>query len=196
MRNSISKDAPTLLLPPELRLPPPPPCDFENSDSSFEKNVSKELLSSPTPPPKKCVFYDQVRFSEQIDIHEAPPHLNGMSKKEKEIIWYGSKDYKRIRKEGLDTLQLVRDGVIYQNCEQYCLDGIENETHAYARHRSLHKLMYLGLVLNAQKDQKAQQRNDPEELAKVYSSFCSRCRHTLFVAGLRNDRNNKRGIMN
>ena len=171
-----------------------PSNQFQGSESSFDVIYAPQKVPPACPQSPRRVV-NSVRFSDDVQVHEVAHHKD-MEEKELKAVWYRGKDYKRIRKEGQATVSLIREGVLYEDSDDYCLQGLDSETHAYARQRSLHKLMAQAMVFREQQRQREENINDPDFLALNFSDFCSRCRHAAFVAGLRDDRTQKRGVIN
>jgi hypothetical protein len=168
---------------------------FQGSESSFDVVNYAPQKVAPASPQSPRTAVASVRFNDDVQVHEIVHHKD-MEEKEKKFLWYRVKDYKRIRKEGQATVSLIRAGVLYEDSDDDCLEGLDSETHPYARQRSLHKLMAQSLVFEEQQRQREEKINDPDFLALNFSDFCSRCRHAAFVAGLRDDRTQKRGVIN
>jgi hypothetical protein len=167
---------------------------FQRSESSFDVNYAPQKVAPACPQsPIRAVNY--VRFNDEVQVHEVL-HRKDMEEVELKSVWYFRKDYKRIRKESQETVRLIREGVLCEDSDEYCLKGLDSETHSYARQRSLHKLMAKSLVFAEQQRQREANISDPEFLALNFSDFSSRCRHAAFVAGLRDDRTQKRGVIN
>jgi hypothetical protein len=171
-----------------------PANQLQGSESSFNVNYAPQKVAPASPQSPRRVI-KSLRFNDDIQVREVAHH-NDMEEKELKSLWYRVKDYKRIRKEGQATVSLIREGLLYKDSDDYCLEGLDSETHAYARQRSLHKLMAQSLVFEEQQRQREEKINDPGFLALKFSDFCSRCRHAAFVAGLRDDRTQKRGVIN
>ena len=166
---------------------------LQQSESSFD--VQQFGKTCPNFASQSLQPVKLVRFSLDIQSQDVP-HRNDMSEREKKLLWYRTSDYKRIRREGQETVAKIRSGELCQDTNQHCLLGLDSEMHAYARSRSLHKLMLLALVLEEQGRQKEEGINDPELLAQLVEDFCKRCRHASFVAGLRDDRMFRYGVIN
>lgn len=164
---------------------------YHISESSFDVLCTKVVHVAPQSPRVQ----KEVRFSSDVESHKIAHRLD-MEEQEKKHIWYRTKDYKRIRKEGQETAKMIRDGDLIKDTDHHCLLGLDNETHIYARQRSLHKLMIQAVVSDEQERQREEDIKDTELFAWKIRDFDSRCRHAAFVAGLRTDRTERRGYIN
>jgi hypothetical protein len=168
-----------------------PDSSFHNSESSFDVRETKVLqVASLSPKVEKS-----VRFCSGVESHEITHKLD-MDKNERTLIWYRTSDYKRIRNERQETVKMIRNGDLLQDNDIQCFLGLDSETHSYAHQHSLHNLMVQDLVSGEQARQRVCGINDPEFLAEEIRDLNSRCRHAAFVAGLRADRTERRGIIN
>jgi hypothetical protein len=179
-----------------------PSNQLQGSESSFDVNyaphqkvarAAPRSSASPQSPPRRAVR--SVRFNDEVLVYEID-HRNDIEEEELKSLWYTVQDYKRLRKECHVTARLIREGFLYEDSDDFCLEGLDNETHSYARQRSLHKLLAQYLVFDEQQRQREKKINDPDFLALHFSDLCSRSRHAVFVAGLRDDRTQKRGVVN
>jgi hypothetical protein len=167
---------------------------FHSSESTFD--VRGDATSKVLPATSHQVTEEKsVRFSSTVERHEITHRLD-MEEKQKKQFWYRKSDYKRIRREGRETVQLIRNGELLQDTNHHCLLGLDSETHVYARQRSMHKMMVQGLVVDEQEYQRQKGIRDPESLAMKIRDFDSRCKHAAFVAGLRTDRTLRRDFIN
>jgi hypothetical protein len=164
---------------------------FNNSDSSFDVRDSKFLQVAPQSPK----IEKSLRFCSGVESHEIT-HQSDMDDNERKLIWYRPSDYKRIRKESQETVKMIRNGDLLQDNDIQCVLGLDGETHSYARQHSLHKMMVQDLVYCEQARQRVCGIKDPEFLAEKIRDLNYRCRHAAFVAGLRADRRERRGIIN
>lgn len=137
----------------------------------------------------------RVSFSSEVETYHIV-HCNEMDEDEKTVRWYRSTELKRLRKESRTTARLIRDGLLFRDTDDHCLLGLDGEAHAYAHQREIHKLMVQELVLAEQERQRERGECDPEGLSDMVAELRSRCRHAKFMSGLRDDRTERRGILN
>ena len=173
---------------------------LHHSESSFDAvhPISFDDVPPLIPSPESS-FSSKAKFvhfdNENVLIHEID-HLPD----EKRLIWYRSKELKRIRKEGQETLQLLREGALVADTEEHCLLGLNSfseTTHPYAKQRSLHKMLLRDVLMEEQRRQwELGSYFDDESLGAKVRDFSSRCRHAEFVSGLRNDRTPRQGVIN
>jgi hypothetical protein len=198
------------------------PCPLLLSPSPIVSAIKTvPRTSSLTTPPLALLFKKekeekpkkQVIFNDENDhVIHAVPHRSEYSKEERNEIWYSPKEYKRLRKEGQDTVKRIRNGekLLHvadlnedeqddqekEGNDSVCWLGLDSETHAYAKLRSLHKMLLQNVLDDEQKRQYYLGIYDAEAIAAKVSAFVTRCQHAKFVAGLRDDRTQRRGVIN
>jgi hypothetical protein len=153
---------------------------------SFAESASSFVM-------ERCVTFPEDAIAETRLIE----HRNDMTDDEKEARWYDRTDLKRVRKEGRITARLVRDGYLLRDTDDHCLLGLDGESDpCYARLREMHRATVRDLVFSEQDRQRELGLHDPEGLSEMTAALRARCRHARFVSSLRDDRTERRGIIN
>jgi hypothetical protein len=141
------------------------PCCGDQSETSRNSDKTRKhrgRFSSRRKPKKTVTFHPQLNV-------RTIPRLNNLPEKELTSQWYQSYELVHIKNEVTETIRMAKNKELpAENGENSTLRGLHMPKKQ--QRRSLW-IMALTCVLDEQKRQARDQVNDPETLAKLYSSF-------------------------
>jgi hypothetical protein len=117
---------------------------------------------------------NKVSFHPRVDVRTIPK-LNKLREEELKSQWYQNYELTHIKNEAAETIRMAKNKELPAENGETTLRGL----HMSKKHqrRSLW-IMALSCVLDEQKRQARAQVNDPETLAKLYSSFAFNAKKT------------------
>lgn len=124
--------------------------DSQRSLSSAEmpvqsnEKVSRKLSrKSPGKTKKSVSFHEKVRCTATL-------HVNDYTDEEYVNSWYQKHEFREIRREIANTIQLYEAGAIQGDSTKFCLQGVENKMAMQAQRKRDSKMMAWSAVLDAQ----------------------------------------------
>ena len=135
----------------------------DQSVTSRNSDIRKHRrrFSSRLKPKKSVTFHAQVNV-------RTIPKVNNLPEEELTCLWYQKHELAHIKNEVTETIRMVKNKELSAENGENTLRGLR--VTKKQQRRSLW-IMALTCVLDEQKRQARDQVNDPETLAKVYSSF-------------------------
>ena len=134
--------------------------------------------------PNKACKTKKVSFCETVRMKRTL-HINDYTQREIEATWYSKAEKEHIRREILQTVQLMESGRIADIDDVvYCQRGLEFRTDQGARLRQGNKDLSREAVLDEQDFQECSGYSDIEAIASVYSEISYQCRVAALMMGL------------
>jgi hypothetical protein len=128
-----------------------------------------------------------VSFSSTSSEEHLIPHLNDLSREEKQSIWYQEQELDDIMVAVGETLRLRRKGGLLDP-EEHCLQGLGPRTKKGDKERRSRWLLSLTCVLDEQKRQAKDGTKDPVRIAQLYQSFSQASEKVAIVSAERTAR--------
>jgi hypothetical protein len=127
-----------------------------------------------------------VRFSESNEICPVQ-HLDEYTDQELAAIWYDSDDYSEIKNSYQHTIMMMECSKTFPEGE-YTSRGLEYRTRkgAWARHEN--KRAACGAVLDEQDVQWSKNKDDHDEIARVYREHTVKTANAAYAAALKDAR--------
>ena len=134
--------------------------------------------------PNKACKTKKVSFCETVRMKRTL-HINDYTQREIEATWYSKADMEPIRREILQTVQLMESGRTADIDDViYCQRGLEFRTEQGARLRQRNKDLSREAVLDEQDFQECSGYSDIEAIASVYVHSTYQCQVAAHILGL------------
>jgi hypothetical protein len=127
----------------------------------------------------------KVRFSLESNQSFPIPHITDMEDEEFLAIWYGPRDYKRIKIKIFLILRKMKNGEQIEDNDKQSVRGLECRTVQGANLRQENKLMGMTAVLDEQDRHYEDGEQNDELLAEVYRNTTSHCQDEAYALGLK-----------
>ena len=121
-----------------------------------------------------------VTFHDQVIVHPHI-HIDDMSEVEIALTWYDEDDLDLIKRDLLETIRMMAEGITFPEDDKFTSRGLEYRTPNGARMRQRNKNHSYDIVLEEQYCQWKRGICDEERLAKVYRDCAD---HSANVARL------------
>lgn len=131
------------------------------TNKSTEVNLSEETGSMIS-----ASRVRKVSFLPRVRIHRVP-NRKSMARAVRGLIWYDRADFKIIRQECFDTIELLQRGDLVNEDEGMCPLGLEYKTAQNYRERQRNKREVRQVVFDEQEFQRENSLNEPEWISRV-----------------------------
>ena len=129
-----------------------------------------------------------ITFNNRVSVRRTIRIAN-YTDAEIEACWFTNRDYSEIRCSVRDTLLLVEDGKVSDDCETHCRRGLECLTKEGMEGRRRRRTKAQFAVFNEQDRQyDAGEEMDDEKISKAYRKCCLSSRGFALVMGLVDER--------
>lgn len=127
----------------------------------------------------------RVRFHGRVQF-KTIRHVADFSDEEIQEGWYRKKDFMRMSEEVSEIAQLVAQGKESQNGEELSIRGLEHLVEEdVADYRAEKMIASIDAVLDEQDEQRDEDINDPEVIAKIYTEIVAPLQREAYLVGLR-----------
>ena len=127
----------------------------------------------------------RVRFHGRVQF-KTIRHVADFSDEEIQEGWYRKKDFMRMSEEVSEIAQLVAQGKESHNGEELSIRGLEHLVEEdVADYRAEKMIASIDAVLDEQDEQRDEDVNDPEVIAKIYTEIVAPLQREAYLVGLR-----------
>lgn len=127
----------------------------------------------------------KVRFHGRVQF-KTIRHVSDFSDEEIQEGWYRKKDFMRMSEEVSEIAQLVAQGKESHNGEELSIRGLEHLVEEdVADYRAEKMIASIDAVLDEQDEQRDEDINDPEIIAKLYTEIATPLLREAYLVGLR-----------
>ncbi len=127
----------------------------------------------------------RVRFHGRVQF-KTIRHVADFSDEEIQEGWYRKKDFMRMSEEVSEIAQLVAQGKESHNGEELSIRGLEHLVEEdVADYRAEKMIASIDAVLDEQDEQRDEDINDPEVIAKLYTEIVTPLQREAYLVGLR-----------
>ena len=127
----------------------------------------------------------RVRFHGRVQF-KTIRHVADFSDEEIQEGWYRKKDFMRMSEEVSEIAQLVAQGKESHNGEELSIRGLEHLVEEdVADYRAEKMIASIDAVLDEQDEQRDEDINDPEIIAKIYTEIVTPLQREAYLVGLR-----------
>lgn len=127
----------------------------------------------------------KVRFHGRVQF-KTIRHVADFSDEEIQEGWYRKKDFMRMSEEVSEIAQLVAQGKDSHNGEELSIRGLEHLVEEdVADYRAEKMIASIDAVLDEQDEQRDEDINDPDVIAKIYTEIVTPLQREAYLVGLR-----------
>ncbi|KAG7359805.1 hypothetical protein IV203_034903 [Nitzschia inconspicua] len=117
-----------------------------------------------------------VQFKDTVTYREILP-LSEISDEEMAEVWYNEDEYAEIKNHVTDTIKRVTDGDSVDECNGYCMRGLEGRTKFGARRRKNNKAKALDSVWTTQVKMWKKRIDNPLLIAAAYKPHSTNAKY-------------------
>jgi len=127
----------------------------------------------------------RVRFHGRVQF-KTIRHVADFSEEEIQEGWYRKRDFMRMSEEVSEIAQLVSQGKESHNGEELSIRGLEHLVEEdVADYRAEKMIASIDAVLDEQDEQRDEDINDPETIARIYTEIVTPLQREAYLVGLR-----------
>ena len=149
------------------------------AEHSFSPSISNK--TSKTSPTNKKSIKKSITFSEAVKVKKTI-HINNYTDDEIDACWYSNEECQRIRSDVKYAIQLVNNGLLEQDTEQYSRRGVECKTRENQLRRKQLRMAAWFAVFEEQEYQYDEQHVDELDVEYISHAYKTASSAALKIA--------------